>query len=78
VISSPGKIEMLDSVCFGEENESARGEYIICYPSKSDSIWSVAKKYGKTVNSLARQNKLKGIETPDSRATLDGVHFLIV
>jgi len=78
VISCPDRIEMLDSVSFGEANESPRGEYVICYPSRSDSLWSVAKKYSKTVNSLARTNKLKNTDDPDSRETLDGVRFLIV
>lgn len=78
VISCPDKTRMLDSVSFGEESERARGEYVICYPSKSDTLWSVAKRYGRTVNSLSKANKLKNTDTPDARSTLDGVHFLVV
>lgn len=78
VISCPDKTVMLDSVSFGEEIERARGEYIICYPSSNDSLWSIAKRYGKTVNSLCRTNKVKSGEVSDSRATLDGVHFLVI
>ncbi len=78
VISCPDKTVMLDNVSFFEESERARGEYVICYPSRSDSVWSVAKKYGRTVNALCETNKLKISDAPDSKATLDGVHFLVV
>jgi len=78
VISCPDKIRMLDGVSFGEENEPRRGEYVICYPSKEDSVWSIAKKYGKTVKSLSDTNKLIETDTPDAKETLDGVHFLVV
>ena len=78
VISCPDTTVMLDSVSFGAECERARGEYVICYPSNSDSVWSVAKRYGRTVELLCRANKLKSTDTPDSSATLEGVHFLVV
>lgn len=78
VISKTENTRMLDSVSFGEESESRGGEYIIYYPSKTDSLWSVAKRYGKTVRALTLANKLTVMETPDSVDTLDGVHFLVV
>ena len=78
VISCPDTTKMLDSVSFGEEIERRRGEYVICYPSKSDSIWSVARRYGRDIESLCRQNKIRVAESPDSSSTLEGVHFLIV
>ncbi len=78
VISQMGNTKILDSVSFGEECEQARGEYIICYPSKTDSLWSIAKRYGKTVRELIGINKLTQTDMPDSRETLEGVHFLVV
>lgn len=78
VISCPDKTTMLDSISFLEESERARGEYVICYPSRTDSLWSVAKRYGRTVRSLCQTNKLKSVDTPDATSTLEGVHFLVV
>ena len=78
VISKTENTRMLDSVSFGEETENRRGEYIICYPSRTDTLWSVAKRYGKTVRALTLANKLKVTEAPDGADTLDGVHFLVV
>ncbi len=74
VISCPDRTEMLDGVEFGEETEQRRGEYVICYPSPTDSLWSVAKRYNKTVASLAEANKLNKNEA-DERLDVD---FLIV
>ncbi len=75
VISCPDRTEMLDSVDFGDEIEQKRGEYVICYPSPTDSLWSVAKRYNKTVSSLALANKLAQDEA-DRR--FEDVDFLIV
>ena len=69
---------MLDSVSFGEESERSRGEYVVCYPSPSDNLWSVAKRYGTTVATLIATNKLTPTATPDGKETLAGVHYLIV
>ncbi len=78
VISSPAVTEMLDSVSFGEESERARGEYVICYPSRTDDLWSIAKRYGTTVDALIGANKLTAADTPDDKKILDGVKFLVV
>ena len=39
---------------------------------------ALAKKYGKTVNSLCRTNKVRAGDISDSTSTLEGVHFLII
>ena len=75
VISCPSNVEMLDGVEFGDEVEVRRGEYVICYPSSTDTLWSVAKRYGKTVSSLASANKLS---QNDAEMGLTEVDFLIV
>ena len=78
IISSKKSAQMLDSVSFGEESERSRGEYVVCYPSPSDNLWSVAKRYGTTVATLIATNKLTPTATPDGKETLAGVHYLIV
>ncbi len=78
VTSEMSKIEMLDAVEFGDELKSSRGEYVICYPSATDSLWSVARRYGKALTSLGAANKLALTDTPDSKETLKDVHFLVI
>ncbi|MBQ5725556.1 MAG: LysM peptidoglycan-binding domain-containing protein [Clostridia bacterium] len=55
-----------------------RGEYIICFPASSDTLWSVAKQYRVPVTSLASGNGLTptaGSDTPDA---LGGAGYLII
>ncbi len=75
VISCPDKTAMLDGVEFGDEIEQTRGEYVICYPTGTDTLWSVAKRYNKTVSSLSAANKLVQDEADRK---LEDVDFLIV
>lgn len=78
VISTKDEARMLDNVSFGEEKERSRGEYVVCYPSRDDSLWSVAKRYTTTVSALAHANKLTTTDTPDSKDTLGDVRYLII
>lgn len=77
-IADVKEIQVLDEVSFGDEIEHGHGEILICYPSKSDSIWSVAKRYGSTVSELLRKNHLSDDAAYDSNQTLSGVNYLIV
>ena len=70
--------KMLDSVSLGDNISRSRGEIVICYPSKDDSIWGVAKRYAKPANELAAANKLKGSVSYDNKESLEGVKYLIV
>jgi len=72
------EIMVLDGVSFGEEIERSRGEYVICYPSSSDSLWSVAKRYGTPVEALSRNNNLPDTVPYDSTDSLEGINYLVV
>ncbi len=78
VTSMTRDISMLDSVSFGDESVREKGEYVICYPTRTDSLWSVAKRYGARLDDLKMANKLNVTGAPDSRETLEDVHFLVV
>lgn len=78
IISQKQSAKMLDNVSFGEESDKRCGEYVVCYPTKTDNLWSVAKRYGTTTAALVATNKLTVTNAPDSIDTLSGVHYLIV
>lgn len=71
-------IKLLDDVDFGEELKFSRGEYVVCYPSRDDTLWSVAKRYGATISSLSQNNKISASDSPDSSDSLDGINYLII
>ena len=52
--------------------------YRICYPSREDTLWSVAKRYRKPIEALAEENSLTGAAAADSRESLLGTTFLLI
>ena len=47
--------------------DKAKNEIIICYPQKGDSLWSIAKKYGKNPDSLKKANSLESGDISSKR-----------
>ena len=70
--------KLLDSVSFGDEICRRVGEYTVCYPSKSDSLWSVAKRYARPIDAIISVNKIASDGDHDSRDSLDKVKYLML
>lgn len=70
--------KMLFEIGFGDAIERGRGETVVCYPSGEDTLWSVAKRYGALLESIRRANGIKSDAESDSRATLEGVKYLVI
>ena len=70
--------KMLDSVSFGDEISRSKGDFVICYPAKDDSVWSVAKRYGTPLKRVIENNGLSLDMASDSADSLNGVHHLTV
>lgn len=71
-------IRTLDKVTFGEEITRNRGQYIVCYPSSSDNLWNVAKRYGVPVASVVSGNMMSDTYSLDSETSLEGISYLII
>lgn len=54
------------------------GEYVVCFPSGDDTLWSIAKKYRSPMATLSVANSISGTASPDSRESIGGVRYLIV
>lgn len=78
ITSDRDTVKMLNSVSFGDVRERSGGDCIVFYPSSTDSIWDVAKKYSTTVAELVETNKLTVSQSPDDTGTLDGIKYLII
>ena len=52
--------------------------FTVCYPSREDTLWSVAKRYHRSVSVIAEQNELAGAPAADARESLAGVTYLLV
>ena len=68
----------LTEASFGGEIPRRRGEYVICFPAPTDTLWSVAKRYHAPITTLTAANNLPvGIKIGD-KDSLEGVNYLIV
>ncbi len=74
----PAPITVQNGLSLGPDVKRSRGEYVICFPAPTDTLWSVAKRYHAPLTGLSAANELTGGEAPDSPASLDGVSYLIV
>ena len=62
----------------GGEITRRRGEYVICFPAPTDTVWTVAKRYHAPVTALTAANNLPaGVKIGD-KDSLEGVKYLIV
>lgn len=71
-------MQMLDAVSFEGDYAKEKGEYVICYPSSEDTLWSVAKRYGTPMQILVNMNEISKDISPDSKSSLDGIKYLMI
>ena len=74
----PAPLIALSDVDFGEEVTRRRGEYVICFPAPTDTVWSVAKRYHAPMAALTAANNLPAGVKADGKESLEGVGYLIV
>ena len=73
----PATLTALADMTEGEEVTRGRGEYVICFPSPDDSVWSVAKRYHAPLAALGAANNLQPASA-DAPESLEGINYLIV
>ncbi len=72
------EIKMLTDARFGDAISRSKAVYTICYPSREDTLWSVAKRYHCPVADVFERNGLSGAPSADSPESLSGVSYLLV
>lgn len=70
--------KLLADATFGDDLQRSKGEIVVCYPLGGDTLWSIAKRYGVSLDSLRKSNKLSEGVVSDSENSLDGVKFLLI
>lgn len=71
-------LRMLTAAELTDAVEDSGAVYTICYPTKEDTLWSIAKQYHRPVEEIVRQNSLADSPAADSPASLGGVGYLLV
>ena len=75
---SPAPFTALTEFTPGGEVTRRRGEYVICFPAPTDTVWSVAKRYHAPMAALAAANNLPAGSKADGKESLEGIKYLIV
>ncbi len=70
--------EILSEAAFGEPFSTASSLWTICYPSREDTLWSVAKRYHRSVDGISERNELAAAPAADTPESLMGVRYLLV
>ncbi len=71
-------VRMLSAASFDTPVSDADAAYTVCYPSREDTLWSVAKRYHKSVSDISQRNRLADAPAADTKASLEGVKYLLV
>lgn len=77
-IRDEARIRVLSEAHFGEAVKRPRSVYTVCFPSRTDTLWSVAKRYYQTVDAVSEWNTLSPSAAADSTESLAGVAYLLV
>ena len=75
---APVPFTALTDMSLGEEITRRRGEYAICFPAPTDTVWSVAKRYHAPIATLTAANNLPAGVKIGGKDSLEGVKYLIV
>lgn len=76
--SRPAPFTALTEFVPGEEVIRRSGEYVICFPAPTDTLWSVAKRYHAPMATLTAANGLSVGGQTDGKESLAGIGYLIV
>ena len=72
------RFRLISEAVLGDEVKRTGAFCTICYPSHEDTLWSVAKRYHRSVSAISETNSLAGAPAADSRESLAGVSYLLV
>lgn len=62
----------------GQERDNKKSAFTVCYPDKSDTLWSVGKRYRAELATLAERNGLRSIDDPSSTDSIKDVKYLLI
>ena len=77
-LQSATDIEAVSSMKIGAAIERPEGEVLLCYPDRSDTLWSVGKRYAVALDTLVQSNRIENGKRADEAGSLGDAHVLIV
>jgi hypothetical protein len=78
VTRSAADVVYLSACELGDAFSSAPAAYTVAYPAPGDTLWSLAKRYHRSVSELAATNPLPPAPAADSPDSLASVKFVLL
>ena len=77
---SEQSVDVVDSIEVGAPITRPTGQMLLCYPEAHDTLWSVAKRYGVSLEQLEQGNgnRIESERRADDAASLSGVRCLVI
>ena len=72
------KISYVTSARFGEEHSKKNGGFTVCYPDRTDDLWSIAKKYKTVAAEMVSGNGIDADLELDTVCMPEGKKYIIV
>jgi len=72
------KISCIKAVRLGEVHPKKKSGFTVCYPDRSDDLWSVAKKYKTTAADITADNGIDAVSELDTAYLPEGKKYIIV
>lgn len=69
---------VLSEALFSEPFVTSGRTDVICYPSREDTLWTVAKKYHRAVEDIVRMNPIAEGASATAADSLAGVRYLLI
>jgi hypothetical protein len=76
--SAERAIRPVNCTTVGSSKESVSGRMTLCYPSREDTLWSVGKRYARSIDQLVTLNGLQDEKRADDQASLSDVRVLVI
>ena len=77
-VRGESRLDILTDARLGEPLPRTGAVCTVCYPSREDTLWSVAKRYHRSVSAISETNGLAGSPAANSPESLAGVKYLLV
>ena len=77
-LRSDGDVSALSALRTGDAIPRQGAACVICYPTASDTLWSVARRYHAPLDSLLKKNRLADAPAADAPDSLADIPFLVI
>ena len=78
VTRGEGSVDVFGEGSFEQSPQEEACVYTVCCPSKTDTLWSIAKRYHVPVAQITGSNPLSGSPVADAKDSLVGVKYLLI